>query len=138
MKNLFTLVMLLIGGMLMAQNNEITSNNTNNLKPEISWVKTKHDFGKIPQGKPVTITYEFTNSGTGPLIIASVNPSCGCTTNDFTKSSIAPGKKGFITLTYNAVAVGNFTKSATINTNADPGQIILYFNGEVVAETATN
>jgi hypothetical protein len=138
MKNLFTFMMLLIGGMLMAQSNQITFAKTENAKAIITWEKTKHDFGKIPQGKPVTITYEFTNSGTGPLIIASVNPSCGCTTNDFTKSSIAPGKKGFITLTYNAAAIGNFTKSATVNTNADPGQIILYFNGEVMAETASN
>lgn len=131
-------MMMLIGGMLMAQNVEMASNKSTQAKAAINWEKTKHDFGKIPQGKPVSITYEFTNSGNAPLIIASVSPSCGCTTQDFTKNSIAPGKKGFITLTYNAVAVGNFTKSATVNTNADPGQILLYFNGEVVAESASN
>jgi hypothetical protein len=138
MKNIFTMMMLMISGMLSAQNTTSVIAFENKAKAVISWEKTKHEFGKIPQGKPVTVTYEFSNSGNGPLIIASVSPSCGCTTNDFTKSSIAPGKKGFITLTYNAATVGNFTKSATINTNADPGQIILYFNGEVVAETASN
>jgi hypothetical protein len=25
------------------------------------WVETTHDFGKIPQGKPVTFEYKFTN-----------------------------------------------------------------------------
>ncbi len=138
MKNIITLLLVLISGMLSAQNTNNSIVTEKKVQSAIKWEKTKHDFGKIPQGKPVTVTYEFSNSGNGPLIIASVSPSCGCTTNDFTKSSIAPGKKGFITLTYNAAAVGNFTKSATINTNADPGQIILYFNGEVVAETASN
>ncbi len=130
-------MMVFLSNLLMAQNVELASNNSTKSKAVISWEKTKQDLGKIPQGKPVSITYEFTNTGNAPLIIASVSPSCGCTTNDFTKNSIAPGKKGFITLTFNAAIAGSFTKSATVNTNAEPGQILLYFNGEVVSENTS-
>lgn len=127
-------------GMLKAQN-EVSAN----LNPQspvsdlqkqaaISWEKTDHNFGKIPQGKPVSVTYNFTNTGKGPLIITNVTPGCGCTTGDYSKQSIMPGGKGFITLTYNAAAGGVFTKSASVNTNADPGTILLYFKGEVITE----
>jgi hypothetical protein len=97
-----------------------------------SWKNMSTDFGKIPQGKPVSYTYEFTNTGKAPLIIASVNPTCGCTTQDYSKDAIAPGKKGFVTLTYNAASVGKFTKTTVVNTNAEGGTFNLTFTGEVV------
>ena len=34
------------------------------------WVETTHDFGKIPQGKPVTYEFKFTNVGTAPIVIS--------------------------------------------------------------------
>ncbi len=130
-----------LNGMLKAQN-EVGSNMStqllqNNLTKQaiISWEKTSHNFGKIMQGKPVSVTYHFTNTGNGPLIITNVTPGCGCTTGDYSKQSISPGGKGFITLTYNAAAAGIFTKNATVNTNTDPGTILLYFNGEVITES---
>ncbi|MEO6981202.1 MAG: DUF1573 domain-containing protein, partial [Mucilaginibacter sp.] len=48
----------------------------------------KHDFGKIPQGTPVTTVFEFTNVGKEPLIITDVRPTCGCTIADFTKTPV--------------------------------------------------
>ena len=34
-------------------------------KPEFKFNEEKHDFGKIPQGTPVTTVFEFTNVGVG-------------------------------------------------------------------------
>ncbi|MDP1727192.1 MAG: DUF1573 domain-containing protein [Bacteroidota bacterium] len=138
---LAALAVVFFNGMLKAQNevtgiiNAQTPEKSVTKQAVITWEKTSHNFGKIPQGKPVSVTYHFTNTGNGPLIITNVSPGCGCTTGDYSKQSISPGGKGFITLTYNAAAGGVFTKNATINTNTDPGTILLYFNGEVVAET---
>ncbi len=137
MLTVFTVVGLT--GMVMAQqqtmaNVQTTASTAPSKMAACTWKNTTHDFGKISQGKPVSFTYEFTNTGNAPLIIASVQPGCGCTTQDYTKEAVAPGKKGFVTLTYNAAAVGKFTKSATVNTNAENGSLSLTFAGEVVAQ----
>jgi hypothetical protein len=51
------------------------------------------DFGKIKKGDVVEHIYEVTNTGKNPLIISSVQPTCGCTVPDFTKDPFYQGKK---------------------------------------------
>jgi len=82
---------------------------------KVTWAKESHDFGEIPQGKPVSVEFTFTNSGDEPLLIADVATSCGCTASDYTKEPIAPGKTSKIKVTYNAANPGNFTKTITVN-----------------------
>ena len=82
---------------------------------KISWVKDVHDFGEIPQGKPVTVEFSFANTGDEPLLIADVVPSCGCTASDYSKEAIAPGKSSSIKVTYNAASTGSFSKTITVN-----------------------
>lgn len=90
-----------------------TAYNSTALK--VTWAKESHDFGEIPQGKPVSVEFTFTNSGDEPLLIADVATSCGCTASDYTKEPIAPGKTSKIKVTYNAANPGNFTKTITVN-----------------------
>ena len=93
--------------------------------------ETEFDFGKIPQGKPVTHVFEVTNKSKVPLIISNVTASCGCTTPEWEKDkAIAPGEKTNITVGYNAAAEGPFTKFITVNYNdAQTKQITI--KGEV-------
>lgn len=80
--------------------------------------ETEFDFGKIPQGKPVTHIFEVTNKSNIPLKITQVNASCGCTTPSWEKDkTVAPGEKTNITVGYNAAAEGPFTKFITITYN---------------------
>jgi hypothetical protein len=72
------------------------------------------DLGKIKKGNPVTATFTLTNVSKEDLIIENVTPGCGCTKSDYTKEPIKPGKTGTITATYNAAAVGNFSKSVSV------------------------
>jgi archaellum component FlaG (FlaF/FlaG flagellin family) len=87
--------------------------------------------GDIPQGTPATYTFTFENTGKTPLIITNASASCGCTTPDWSKEPIKPGKKGFVKATYNAAAPGPFTKSVTVMSNATNSTIILYLKGDV-------
>lgn len=96
------------------------------------WETTVYDFGKIPKGKPVTAEFKFTNTGKVPLTLSNVQASCGCTTPDWTKDPVPPGKTGFIKATYNAAAVGPFSKNVTITANVESGQQILTIKGEVI------
>jgi hypothetical protein len=91
------------------------------------------DFGKIKQGTPVTHEFSFTNTGNAPLIITSVQASCGCTTPDWSKDMIMPGGKGFIKATYSAASAGTFNKTVTVTANVDGGTVQLVIKGEVLA-----
>ena len=73
------------------------------------------DFGKIPQGKPVTHIFDVVNIGTTPITIANVQASCGCTTPEWDKDTAIPaGGSTKITVGYNAAAEGPFNKLVTV------------------------
>lgn len=78
-----------------------------------------HDFGKVKKGPIMKHTFEFVNTGTEPLIIKDVNPSCGCTNVDWDKQPILPGKKGHINVGLRtAEQHGAFFKDVYIQSNA--------------------
>lgn len=80
--------------------------------------QAEHDFGKIPQGKPVTYTFEVANSSKADLKIDNVQASCGCTTPEWDREkAIAPGATSKITVGFNAAAEGPFTKLITVTYN---------------------
>lgn len=99
----------------------------------IKWKSESIDVGNIPQGKPKLIRFEFTNTTSKPIIIENVAPSCGCTTADYTKTPIAPGKKGFVEASYNAAAPGPFIKNVNVTTSDSKTPKTLTFKGVVVS-----
>ena len=105
-------------------------------KPEFKFNEEKHDFGKIPQGTPVTTVFTFTNVGKEPLILSNVQPTCGCTIADYTKVPVAPGAQGLIKITYNAAAAYPFNKTIVVTSNAKTPVKNLVIVGEVVAKAA--
>lgn len=114
----------------------ITASAQTDNKAEFKFTEEKHDFGKIPQGKPVSIDFEFTNVGVEPLILTNVQPTCGCTIADFTKTPVLKGAKGVIKITYNAAVASVFTKTIVVTSNAKTPTKNLIIMGEVVAATA--
>jgi hypothetical protein len=96
-----------------------------------SWAKDSHDFGEIPQGKPVSIEFTFTNTGDAPLIIKDVVTSCGCTASDYTQEPIMPGKSSKIKVSYNAANPGAFAKTITVNSNSEGIAKVLQIKGTV-------
>ena|ERR1700744_317979 len=113
-----------------------TASAQDNQKPEFKFNEEKHDFGKIPQGTPVTTVFEFTNVGQEPLILSDVKPTCGCTIADYTKTPVKAGEKGTIKITYNAAAAYPFNKTIVVTSNAKTPQKYLVIVGEVVAKPA--
>jgi hypothetical protein len=97
-----------------------------------NWTVTSFDFGKIQKDRPVTQEFSFINGGNVPLVITSVQASCGCTVAEYSKNSIAPGEKGFVKATYNAAKVGSFHKTVSVNANTEEGIVQLIIKGEVV------
>jgi hypothetical protein len=63
----------------------------------IKWLdSTNKNFGKISEGQKLEVTFRFINSGSKPLVIARVQPSCGCTVAEQPGQPVAPGAEGLI------------------------------------------
>jgi len=114
----------------------ITASAQTDTKAEFKFVEEKHDFGKVPQGKPVTTDFVYTNIGVEPLILTEVKPTCGCTIADYTKTPVKKGEKGSIKITYNAAVEAPFNKTIVVTSNANTPTKYLVIVGEVV-KTAT-
>ncbi|HLT74888.1 MAG TPA: DUF1573 domain-containing protein [Ohtaekwangia sp.] len=102
-------------------------------KPDASfkWESLVHDFGTIKRNVPVSHKFTFTNNGDAPLVISSVQASCGCTVADYSKDPIPPGAEGYVSATYNAATVGTFNKTVTVNANIPEGAVKLSIKGQV-------
>ncbi len=68
----------------------------------IQWIDSVADFGTVEAGKKVEVKFRFRNSGNKPLLLTEVRAGCGCTTPDYTKEPVAPGKEGWVTGVFNS------------------------------------
>jgi Protein of unknown function (DUF1573) len=135
-KLLFIAAFAMVASLTMAQEKElrgtISKDEVNVDVAVFTWDAASFDFGKIKQGVPVTHEFTFTNTGKSPLIIVNAQPSCGCTTPDWTKTPVPPGGSGFIKATFNAAVAGPFNKTITVTANTKEGSTYLTIKGEVV------
>ncbi len=97
----------------------------------------KYEFGSVKQGDIVEHVFTFRNTGTEPLVISNVGVSCGCTTPEYTKDPVMPGKAGKITARFNTAGkMGQQNKVLTVNSNNANGDVQLTLSG-TIAEGAT-
>jgi hypothetical protein len=89
------------------------------------------DYGVIEKGSDGVRVFEFTNTGTAPLIISKVSSSCGCTIPKKPEEAILPGKTGEIQVKYDTKRVGPIRKAITVISNADTPTKVLKIKGEV-------
>ena len=93
-----------------------------------------HDFGKVQEGTKAVHQFRVTNTGTAPLAIYRMNPSCGCTSTVVGQSSLAPGESTGLEVALNTRGMkGPVHKSVVVVTN-DPARpnCTLTFEAEVV------
>lgn len=96
--------------------------------------KNVHDFGKVNESSgTVSCEFTFKNKGNAPFIIQRVQASCGCTTPDYSKEPILPGKEGKIKVTYSTTGrPGAFDKKVTVFSNVPDEVYVLTIKGEVL------
>ena len=69
----------------------------------ITWLdSTDRNYGTIAEGQKLEVAWRFLNAGNKPLIIARVQPSCGCTIAEQPEEPIMPGKQGVIKASFNS------------------------------------
>ncbi len=100
---------------------------------DIVFETPEYNFGDIQENKgKVSHKFSFTNNGKESIRILTVKPSCGCTTPNWSKDEIKPGKKGFIIAEYNPKGrPGVFRKSLSVITN-DNRRSLIFIKGKVV------
>lgn len=59
-------------------------------------VEPVYDAGTVVQGEVITAKIKVTNTGSYPLVIASVAPSCSCTIADKPEEPVQPGEEAII------------------------------------------
>lgn len=101
--------------------------------PVITFEQPDFNFGEVAVGSVVEHTFKFTNTGTGPLIIHDVKPSCGCTAlKNWPKGVIEPGQGGEIPIEFTPSHSGTANKTVSVITNCTPAVIQLQISGEVI------
>ncbi|MDF1612332.1 MAG: DUF1573 domain-containing protein [Stygiobacter sp.] len=104
---------------------------------KISFIETKHDFGKVQQGRVLTYIFKFQNNGEDSLEIKNVRASCGCTGAAIgEKKKFANGEEGEIKVTFDTNGrTGVQNKTVSVQTN-DPENlnVMLSFTCEIVSK----
>ncbi len=102
--------------------------------PYIEFESIEYDYGKIKESDGMAYgVFNFTNTGGSPLVITDVKPSCGCTSPEWTREPIAPGKTGYIKSGYNPQnRPGAFNKTIRVTSNAENNTVILRIKGDVI------
>ncbi len=99
---------------------------------DIKWDKVTHNFGKIHQGDQVSTIFVLTNVGKEPIIITNHQVGCGCTTPEYPKEPIMPGKSANIKVGFNSAGkMGQQNKDVTLNF-ASGDKAVINFTCEVV------
>lgn len=128
-------LLLLTGAVYTIQAQTVAENRT--VVETVVLKEKSFDFGKIPQGRPVTHVFELVNKSNQPIVLENVMASCGCTTPEWSREPIQPGATSAIKVGYNAAAEGNFSKSITIQVAG--GQVqTLVISGNVYRTPATS
>ena len=116
----------------VVKQSDLVSEAKNHAETTLALSEPDFNFGKIKKGDVVEHVYEVTNTGKNPLIISSVQPTCGCTVPDYTKDPILPGQKGKITLKFNSANFdGVVHKAAQVYANVAKNPIELTFTADI-------
>ena len=101
-------------------------------KSVITFNEYEHSFGKVKEGKKVSHTFLFENTGTGDLVIQAAMTTCGCTVSKYDRKPIAPGKGGKIEVEFDTSGRNGLqTKTVTVRSNASVPAVILKITADV-------
>lgn len=131
-KVLFSLMMIFVAGSMSS----VIAQEVAGAK--IEFEKETHDYGEVKFGGNGQCSFEFTNTGSEPLVIQNAKGSCGCTVPSWPKEPIAPGATATITVKYDTKRPGAINKNVTITSNAvNAPTSVIRIKGNVLPEPTT-
>lgn len=88
---------------------------------QIEFSDSIHDFGTFASDAATQKhSFTFQNTGTVPVAIVSVNPSCRCISVSYTREAVRPGDSGSVEVTFDGLQTlpGYFNKSVRVRINS--------------------
>ncbi|MDR1338697.1 MAG: DUF1573 domain-containing protein [Prevotellaceae bacterium] len=98
---------------------------------EVSVSSSEIKLFDLQKDKKSVATFTLKNTGNQPLLISSVNASCGCTKPSWDRRPVKPGKETSITLEIEPEEAGFFHKTVQVYCNTEKGVIQFVISGEV-------
>ncbi len=118
--------------LLMASCKDSKQKTDTKAETTIQFKQTSFNFGEIAEGEIVSHTFYFKNTGTQNLVIKNIESGCGCTTVDYDKLPVKPGKEGKIEIAFNSSGrYGKQYKEIRIFANVPEKEIILNMTGQI-------
>ena len=91
--------------------------------PVITFDEDLHNFGRLSAGENISYSFHFRNTGNADLIISSASATCGCTVADYPRERIAPGKTGYVTISFKSQGMSGYqVKEVIVASNAQPAR----------------
>ncbi|NAW51315.1 DUF1573 domain-containing protein [Elizabethkingia argentiflava] len=105
----------------------------------ISFDKTTLEYGNIAQNSNGERMFTITNKGNKPLILTNVKASCGCTTPQWSKDPILPGKSTQLKVGYDTKLTGSFKKLIEVYSNDPENQrSVVWITGNILSSQSKN
>lgn len=104
------------------------------ISPEVlaSRADTVVDIGTMMAGEVVKYDARIRNTGTEPLVIKSIDTSCGCTSVEYDKQPIMPGGEGSFSFRFDSSGMwGSQSKLVEIETSAGSRRYQIMVQAEV-------
>ncbi len=99
---------------------------------EIEFRQKHFNFGKLAEGEIVTHAFYFKNTGGEDFVIKAIESGCGCTTVEYDRKPLPPGKEGKIEIAFNSSGrYGKQYKEISIFANLPKGKTTLTVTAEV-------
>ena len=99
------------------------------IRTKVDIDKTSVSLGSFDWKKEQKATFVLKNTGGKPLVAEYVNTSCGCTSVDYSKEPVQPGKEMILNVTYKAEHPEYFDKTITVYCNVETSPIVLRITG---------
>jgi hypothetical protein len=89
------------------------------------------DLGRMKIGQTKNVTFDFTNASATPVVITRVVTTCGCTSADYEKTPLMPGKASKIKVGFEAEEQGVFFKKIFVYCAGESAPLEIAIKGEV-------
>lgn len=101
--------------------------------PRLEVVPSTFDFGWAPDNAKITAQFVIRNTGSEPVPLTAVLPTCGCTAADFTPGAVGTSEETKIALTFNTRGYTGvkFRKPTRVKTDVDANTYVATLTGHV-------
>ena len=103
-------------------------------QPVMTFDESLVDFGNVAEGEIIEHVFTFENTGNAPLILTTIETTCGCTVaKNWPKEPLAPGDQGSFTVEFDTNRRPGFqNKTITVLANTAPARNEVKIQGTVV------